>query len=177
MSDNLKHLKIITLEEVFCLVGRKHSIKIIHDDVEYRIRIYGNKFKLFKNNRICCECGREGNTFVLDKQTKHKYVTNNNDIYSDISLNLYCYDPNDKMNPYVLMTKDHIIPKKYKGEDLIINLQTMCEVCNQEKGEGIRKKDIKTLIGSKKGRKYVRKHYNLNIKKRKIKYFYQCING
>lgn len=32
------------------------------------------------------------------------------------------------------MTKDHITPKSKGGLDKIENMQTMCIVCNQEKG-------------------------------------------
>lgn len=46
-------------------------------------------------------------------------------------LNLYAIDENGKE---VLMTKDHIIPKSKGGADDISNYQTMCERCNEAKG-------------------------------------------
>lgn len=38
------------------------------------------------------------------------------------------------MGKEVLFTKDHIIPVSKGGKDKIVNLQTMCSTCNQEKG-------------------------------------------
>ena len=35
------------------------------------------------------------------------------------------------------MTKDHIYPKRHGGKDTIENMQTMCAICNSEKGSKI----------------------------------------
>lgn len=43
-------------------------------------------------------------------------------------------DAIDENGKEVLMTKDHIIPKSKGGADDISNYQTMCERCNEAKG-------------------------------------------
>jgi 5-methylcytosine-specific restriction endonuclease McrA len=35
------------------------------------------------------------------------------------------------------MTKDHIVPASFGGENVLSNLQTMCEWCNNGKGQNI----------------------------------------
>ena len=37
----------------------------------------------------------------------------------------------------VLMTKDHIIPVSKGGKNILSNYQTMCELCNLEKGNNM----------------------------------------
>ena len=49
-------------------------------------------------------------------------------------LNLYAYT--DK-GEWVMMTQDHIFPKSKGGSNELSNLQTMCSVCNQAKGDKV----------------------------------------
>ena len=35
---------------------------------------------------------------------------------------------------FVMMTKDHILPKFWRGQNHMSNLQTMCNKCNSAKG-------------------------------------------
>ena len=75
----------------------------------------------YQKGTKCVCCGREGTYFKLD--------IDRNGVNSETRrhFNLYSDDG-------VLMTKDHIRPKKLGGQDIIDNLQTMCEECNREKG-------------------------------------------
>lgn len=65
-------------------------------------------------------------------------------------MNLYGYD---KDGNEVLMTKDHIVPKSLGGRNCLENYQTMCCVCNCNKGNG----EIKTI---KKENKLPKKDHN-----------------
>lgn len=69
----------------------------------------------------CVNCGKEGTYFQLDADREGGNVENRR------HFNLYAEDG-------TLMTKDHILPKKWGGTDTIDNLQTMCEECNKAKG-------------------------------------------
>ena len=48
--------------------------------------------------------------------------------------NLYAIGENGN---WILMTKDHITPKSRGGRDHLSNLQTMCDQCNNRKGDTI----------------------------------------
>lgn len=69
----------------------------------------------------CVCCGKEGTYFQLDADREGGNVENRR------HFNLYAEDG-------TLMTKDHILPKKWGGSDTIDNFQTMCKDCNEAKG-------------------------------------------
>ena len=69
----------------------------------------------------CVKCGKEGTYFQLDADREGGNVENRR------HFNLYAEDG-------TLMTKDHILPKKWGGKDTIDNFQTMCKDCNEAKG-------------------------------------------
>ena len=68
----------------------------------------------------CATCGKVGSYFELDP----------GDNSSRKHFNLYAEDG-------TLMTKDHIVPKKHGGKDIISNMQTMCVYCNSAKGANL----------------------------------------
>lgn len=69
----------------------------------------------------CVKCGKEGTYFQLDADREGGNIENRR------HFNLYAEDG-------TLMTKDHILPKKWGGKDTIDNFQTMCKDCNEAKG-------------------------------------------
>jgi hypothetical protein len=81
------------------------------------------RYDIFNNSITCVTCGIGGSYFALEK-IKHGSTTNR------YHANLYAVKDGEE----VLMTKDHIIPKSKGGKDHQSNLQTMCHVCNQKKG-------------------------------------------
>ena len=90
----------------------------------YKVNIYSDRLQLFKSNCRCVKCGIEGNVMQLDLPKKHKTP----------HFNLY---HRKEDGTEVLMTKDHIVPKIKGGKNHISNYQTMCSICNVEKGECI----------------------------------------
>lgn len=79
-------------------------------------------YELFKKKGVKCVCcGIEGRFFAKEKNKGAKRY----------HFNLYAID---KKGREVLMTKDHITPKALGGLDILENYQTMCKICNEQKG-------------------------------------------
>lgn len=70
----------------------------------------------------CVECGIEGGVFVLETQTRGV----------NPHLNLYAVNAEGE---WILMTKDHIIPKSKGGANALENYNTMCSPCNFDKAD------------------------------------------
>ena len=87
---------------------RKHSIKIL---------------VFFLKGYKCVSCGIEGCFFALE---------NIGGIQNGYALNLYSVNHEGKE---ILMTIDHIIPKARGGGNDLQNLQPMCLICNELKGQ------------------------------------------
>jgi hypothetical protein len=75
----------------------------------------------YQKGTKCVCCGKEGTHFRLDPDRE------GGNIEGRRHFNLYAEDG-------TLMTKDHILPKKWGGKDHIDNMQTMCKDCNEAKG-------------------------------------------
>lgn len=78
----------------------------------------------FTKGCSCVKCGIEGKYFAKEK---HRNA-------SRYHLNLYAVDNNGRE---ILMTKDHIIPRSKGGKNHVDNYQTMCKICNEEKGNNM----------------------------------------
>lgn len=114
------------------------------------IKMYSQRYQTFKETgSTCVRCGLKGAFFALET---HRY----NSGFKRYHFNLYGIDDDGKE---ILITKDHIIPKARGGKDQLSNYQTMCSVCNLEKGSkcldrklaSIRQvKEIKSIEGADK---------------------------
>lgn len=122
--------KHYSIDDVFSMVGEEH-LNIDHvcnngkTDItvdDYKVHRDSMRYATFyqKGTKCVC-CGKEGAYFQLDTD---KNQTEDSDRRH---FNLYAEDG-------TLITKDHILPKKWGGEDVISNFQTMCVICNQKKG-------------------------------------------
>ena len=125
-SSKLERKETYSIEEVEekvkdVLFEKKRNLSKVNFDGDM---IKGNSQRyqtFFTKGCRCVKCGIEGKYFAKEKHLKDK----------SFHLNLYAIDENGKE---VLMTKDHIIPKSKGGADDISNYQTMCERCNEAKG-------------------------------------------
>lgn len=88
------------------------------------IKLTSQRYQTFLNSGIVCvTCGIEGSFFGVEAFPP--------DILEGYyHVNLYAI----KDGGEVLMTKDHIVPKSKGGKNHLSNYQTMCSVCNVEKG-------------------------------------------
>jgi 5-methylcytosine-specific restriction endonuclease McrA len=122
--------KHYSIETVFNMLGEEAlNIKTQPTHTKESIEVEG--FKVYKKSLRyatfyqkgceCVVCGKKGTYFKLDADR------DGGNIEGRRHFNLYAEDD-------TLMTKDHILPRKWGGKDHIDNLQTMCAICNENKG-------------------------------------------
>lgn len=88
------------------------------------IKLASQRYQVFLNSGTACvTCSLEGTFFGVEAFP----IDKDNGYYH---MNLYAI----KDGAEVLMTKDHIVPKSKGGKNHLSNYQTMCSVCNMEKG-------------------------------------------
>lgn len=114
------------VDEILEKIGANKAQTILDGD---RIGVSSKRLLNFKKNGTkCSTCGIEALYFVKEKHVKEQ-------IYH---LNLY---GKNEAGREVLFTRDHIIPKSKGGSDHLENSQTMCNICNSNKGCSIEKKN------------------------------------
>jgi 5-methylcytosine-specific restriction endonuclease McrA len=104
----------------------KRNFKKKHNAVFNELNVFmtSDRYTLFKNKGCTCvKCGIEGTFFALE--------TGHGCDVPRAHFNLYALDKDGKE---ILMTKDHIQAASKGGPDQLTNYQTMCIVCNVEKG-------------------------------------------
>ena len=84
-----------------------------------RLQVFKEQL-LVENKIFCVSCFKEATHFKLESHSQ--YTTPHFNLYSDDN---------------TLFTKDHILPKSRGGLDPLSNLQVMCVVCNNKKGNHI----------------------------------------
>jgi 5-methylcytosine-specific restriction endonuclease McrA len=84
------------------------------------------RYQVFNRSLVCVSCGTRGVYFALEQGQ-------GTDKKDRAHFNLYALRDGKE----VMMTKDHIIPRKLGGTEIMENLQTMCQPCNTRKGHNI----------------------------------------
>lgn len=132
MATNYVRLKKCDIEETLKAIKAHNdgSTGIEYKERDKRITFDGEQIKLsslrlrtFATHGIeCVDCGIKAKFFAMERhQMDDKY-----------HLNLWAICDNGKQ---VLMTHDHILARSLGGADNIGNTQTMCMICNFEKGK------------------------------------------
>ena len=101
------------------IISRHTMVEIVKEYNDGNIKSV-RILNLFKLGFTCVDCKIEGTKWIRTR-----------DAGGGIHLDLYSEDD-------TLMTIDHIIPKSKGGKNHIDNMQTMCKVCNESKGNQIR---------------------------------------
>lgn len=89
-------------------------------DKTYTVRMNSQRYFIFRESLCCAACGLKGTKMILEQNPSDKSP----------HFNLY----GEEFGRLVLLTKDHVHPKCFGGEDRHSNYQTMCSICNNLKG-------------------------------------------
>jgi 5-methylcytosine-specific restriction endonuclease McrA len=111
-------------EEILPLVETT-GILAVRKELDGDLINFGTKrLQVFaKKGLTCARCGTIGEFFVKEKHNRQaKYW------------HLGCYALDGDGN-WVMMTRDHIIPRNRGGSDSLSNSQVLCFPCNQEKAD------------------------------------------
>ena len=109
------------LEEVLPYISKeKETKKYRVDGKTYTVKMNSDRYFVFLKNIDCVACGLEGTVMRLEL----------NPIDNIPHFNLYAKED----GRFILMTKDHIIPKSKNGKDILSNYETCCHICNNLKG-------------------------------------------
>ncbi len=120
-------LGIVNIEDVLPFATFKTRPRTEKEYLGTSIYMDSPRYQIFaKKGCTCVQCGIEGSYFAVEKNKNNKSSNPNR-----YHLNLYASTPEGEE---LLMTVDHIIPASKGGKRNITNLQPMCYLCNQIKG-------------------------------------------
>lgn len=115
------------IDETFEILGdtiyeRRKTFVNFHGET---IKANSQRYIVFKEKGCTCvKCGLTASYFALERHENQE------------RFHLNLYGVNEHGNE-VLFTKDHIMPKAHDGASKIVNYQTMCIICNNEKADSI----------------------------------------
>lgn len=124
----LKHIAQYSPEYVFKMISMGHRSMPIRG---YTVHTGSQRYRVFKESCTCVECGVVGTVMCLDEPRGSRRRRNRKQ-KGAAHFNLYGITPSGRV---VMLTKDHILPKSKGGSNRLDNYQTMCETCNQRKGD------------------------------------------
>jgi len=91
-----------------------------------RISMTSIRYRVFKFvSYKCKDCGLVGEYFAKER---HHHP---NSIDQSYHFNLYGHNKN---GDEIMLTKDHIKPKSFGGQNVLMNMECMCKKCNEKKG-------------------------------------------
>ena len=123
--NGYKHIRAYEPDDVLAMVHLKSKPRKWRiEGVKHRIRFRSLRLLCFKRSKVCVSCGIEGTVMSLDVFKSKSNV-------ASAHFNLYA----EKDGESRLMTKYHIIPISKGGKNHLDNLQTMCDQCNNRKGD------------------------------------------
>jgi 5-methylcytosine-specific restriction endonuclease McrA len=115
----------------------EHITSLIRSDDEKvlldgeMVKTGSDRYKLFAKNRYCVTCGTEGLYYAMERTVKRRPDGTVTPMSQGFHFNLYGKNADGEE---VMITKDHIVPKSKGGPNRLDNYQTMCFICNVEKG-------------------------------------------
>ena len=125
-----KYIRVKTLlpNDVLPFVTRE---KIVHNFDGYNIKMDSARYQVFSRSLTCSCCGLVGTHFGIERFEKLDPMQKGKPESDLYHLNLYGVN---ELGEEVMLTKDHIKAKSKGGPNYQSNFQTMCIICNKEKG-------------------------------------------
>lgn len=96
------------------------------DGTEFKVKMDSARYQLFCNETKCVACGLQGTIMRLETHLNANKASTVNPPH----FNLYGIEDGQ----YVMMTKDHKVPRSKGGKDRQENYQVLCTICNSLKG-------------------------------------------
>lgn len=123
--------KTYTLNEVLPFVS-KNGTKLEKEFDGNIVKMFSLRLRTFLIHGTCCEkCGLYGDFFALERHL----ITSHYPDKRRYHFNLYGIN---EAHEEILFTKDHVIPKSKQGPNSVENMQTLCIICNLEKGDSLK---------------------------------------
>lgn len=118
--NRLDRKGIVPFQDVISFIKSGKKVVLLGESV----KTGSVRLQLFAKGHICVICGAEGSYFAVERSPNQ----------NSYHLNLYGIN---SQGQEVLFTKDHIHPKSLGGADTIDNMQCMCKICNETKGNTV----------------------------------------
>ena len=101
---------------------RKKVVDYVAEGATWSVKMGSDRLRCLQRGPRCICCGLEGIQFQLELPPRDKRP----------HFNLYGMDTDGDL---VMLTKDHIVARAKGGGNHPSNLQTLCCVCNERKGD------------------------------------------
>ena len=140
-NPDMGYMSYLSVPAEILIAELQMGNKIFKIDEHIGVKINSNRILTFTKGLHCVKCGVEGKFFSLQIQVRSKIRKEDPlEVYpltqnlKGMHFNLYGVKDDGS---FILMTSDHITPKSRGGDNSLDNRQTMCTLCNCEKGDAI----------------------------------------
>lgn len=124
-TKGYERIGVLTIERGLDLIRSRSEEKKLFGHI-VRLKSSGNRLNTFVvSGTECKQCGAQAEYFAVERQKSNGV--------NPIRFHLNLWGTTKNGQP-LLFTHDHIIPRACGGEDVIENCQTMCHICNENKG-------------------------------------------
>lgn len=130
--NHMESIAILQLHEILPLIGEGNVYTLEDGMFKIGVRIGSQRMQNFvEHGTDCVVCGCRGAFFSLERHTRLNKTTKQRNGCGRWHMNLYGRNKGGQIR---LMTRDHIWPLSLGGYDIMQNYCTMCEDCNNKKG-------------------------------------------
>ncbi len=153
-NPDQSYMSYLSVPAEILITELRRGNKAFKIDEHLKVKVNSNRILTFTKGLQCVKCGIEGKFFSLQIQVRSKIKEEDPlEVYpltqnlNGVHFNLYGIKDDGS---FILMTSDHITPKARGGDNSLDNRQTMCTICNSEKGDA-----IEDILGDLSGEKYL----------------------